>query len=260
MELGMAGKVALVTGSSEGIGFETACALAAEGVRVVLVARRLHLLEQSAERIATATGQRPTIVAADMATPEGPAAAIGAAIEAHGALDILVNNAGSSAAGPFLNADDALWQEDIELKLMGAVRCIRVALPYLKASSAAAIVNITTSAAKAPPGASLPTSVTRAAGIALTKSLANELGGDGIRVNTVCVGRVRSAQVERRWQREASELSWEEYSARQGQSIPLGRLGEARDVANCIVFLASPLAAYVTGASLNVDGGRGPTV
>ena len=260
MNLELNNKVALITGSSEGIGFETARLFAKEGAKVALVARREEVLQQAADRIMAETAQRPLTIVADIATAQGPGQAIEKVIAAHGCLDILVNNAGTSASGPFLNADDALWYADIELKLLGAVRCIRAALPHLEASQAPVIINITTVSGKAPPANSMPTSVTRAAGIALTKSLAKELGNKGIRVNTVCLGRVRSAQVERRWQREAPELNWDEFSALQGKAIPLGRLGEARDVANSIVFLASPRGGYVTGASLNVDGGSGATV
>lgn len=260
MDLKLENMVAMITGASQGIGFETALLFAKEGARVALVARREEVLQQAGNVIATQTGHHPLLIVADVATSDGPAEAVRRVIETYGQLDILVNNAGSGASGSFLDADDALWQADFDLKLFGAVRCIRASLPHLEKSQAASIINVTTVSGKAPPANTLPTSVTRAAGIALTKSLANEVGIKGIRVNTVCLGRVRSAQVERHWQREAPELNWEAYSAQQGQTVPLGHLGEASDVANSIVFLSSPRAGYITGASLNVDGGRGATV
>ncbi|MGO3058258.1 MAG: SDR family NAD(P)-dependent oxidoreductase [Halomonas sp.] len=161
MDMALTDKVALVTGASQGIGFETALLLAEEGAKVVLVARRAEPLQLAAERIHSLTGQRPMTIVADIASADGPIAAVERTIEAYGGLDILINNAGSSASGPFLEADDAVWQADIELKLMGAIRGIRAALPYLAASSAAAIVNVTTVSGKAPPAKTLPTSATR---------------------------------------------------------------------------------------------------
>jgi NAD(P)-dependent dehydrogenase (short-subunit alcohol dehydrogenase family) len=171
-----------------------------------------------------------------------------------------MNNAGRGAAVHFGQATDEVWDEDLQLKLHGAIRCSRAAIPRLQAAGGGCIINITTVGGKAPAAGSVPTTVSRAAGIALTKAMSKDFAGDGIRVNTVMLGSIRSMQWERRWQRERPDLSLGEYYAEAGRAIPLGRTGRAEEVGNLIAFLASPRAAYVTGAAVAIDGGAGHAI
>jgi NAD(P)-dependent dehydrogenase (short-subunit alcohol dehydrogenase family) len=181
-------------------------------------------------------------------------------IERFRRLDILVNNAGRSSAMPFAKAADEVWREDMEIKLYGAIRCTRLAIPYMRKQGGGRIINMTTInmttiGGKQPGESSVPGSVTRAAGIHLSKALANEYAGDNILVNTVCLGRLKSAQWTRRWQTEFPHMTLDEFYAQQGQSIPLKHLGEAEDVADLVCFLASERARYITGTAINLDGG-----
>jgi 3-oxoacyl-[acyl-carrier protein] reductase len=258
MDLGLRGKVAIVTGASEGIGRAIAHRLAAEGARVAICARREDVLTRAAQEIAAATGAEVLAVPCDVTRPEDLERLVRRTVERFGRLDILVNNAGRSAAHPLEETTDALWQEDLDLKLMAAVRAIRLAVPHMRRAGGGAIVNITTVTGKAPTANSLPTSVSRAAGIALTKACSKEFARDRIRVNTVCIGSIKSMQ----WVRCAQALGMDldAFYAEQGTHIPLGRVGEAEEVADLVAFLVSERAAYITGAAVNIDGGAGATV
>jgi NAD(P)-dependent dehydrogenase (short-subunit alcohol dehydrogenase family) len=246
MELGLNGKVAIVTGGSEGIGKATAARLVKEGAQVVIAARREDVLARAAEEI----GAYPFV--ADVTSTREVDALIAHALTRFGRLDIVVNNAGTSSAHAFEDITDEIWEADLDLKLKAAVRTIRAALPALK-QRGGRIVNITTPSGKTPPARSLPTSVSRAAGIALTKALSKELAEQRVLVNTVCVGLIKSAQQERMG--DARGLTPDAHYLELGKTVPLGRVGEAEEVANVIAFLASDAASYVTGTSINVDGG-----
>jgi 3-oxoacyl-[acyl-carrier protein] reductase len=252
MQLGLAGKVAIVTGGSEGIGRATAARLAEHGARVAIAARRPDLLETAAAAIRKAGGTVLPIVA-DVTSGDDVQRLVQTTVAEFGQLDIVVNNAGTGRANAFEAVDDATWEADLDLKLHGAIRTIRAALPHLKKSDGGRIINITTPAGKQPGAKSLPTAVSRAAGIALTKALSKDLAEHGILVNTVCVGVIKSGQHERR--ARSLGVNLEQHYLDIGKSVPLGRVGEADEVANVIVFLASALASYVTGTSINVDGG-----
>ena len=252
MDLGLKGKVAVVTGGTEGIGKATALKLAQEGAKVAICARRTELLDKAAEEIRK-TGAEVLAVAADMSKAADIERFMKAVIERFGRLDILVNNAGTSARGKFLEVDDATWSADLELKLFGAIRCTRLAVPHMKKQGGGRIVNITISSAKQPGAESMPTSVSRAAGLALTKALSKEYAADNILVNTVCIGKIKSGQHERRIRKDG--VTADDYYAKTGKEIPLGRVGEAAEVANVITFLVSDAASYVTGSSINLDGG-----
>jgi NAD(P)-dependent dehydrogenase (short-subunit alcohol dehydrogenase family) len=263
VELGLQGKVAVVTGGSDGIGKAAAAALAAEGAHVVICARRADVLQEAANEIMAATGGKVVPVVADVTQPEQVKQLFEQTISRFGRVDILVNNAGTSSAHPFEAAMTEIWEADIQLKLMGAIHCIQAAIPHMKAQRSGRIINITTPGGKAPGARSVPTSVTRAAGIALTKALSKEYAADNILVNTVCVGLLKSGQHRRRWERARANnanLTLEAFYEEMGKNVPLGRVGEAREVGDVICFLASERASYITGASINIDGGNSPVV
>jgi 3-oxoacyl-[acyl-carrier protein] reductase len=255
VELGLQGKVAAITGGSDGIGRAAAFRFCEEGSRVAICARRENVLQQTAKEITSATGGEVLAVRADVIKPADCERFIQQTIERFGRLDILVNNAGSASAMPFEQADDEVWRRDIEIKLYGAVRCTRLAIPYMRKQGGGRVIHMTTIGGKQPGARSVPTSVTHAAGIHLTKALANEYAADNILVNTICLGRLKSAQWTRRWQAEFSHMTLDEFYAKQGESIPLKRLGEAEDVADLVCFLASERARYITGTAINLDGG-----
>jgi len=216
----------------------------------VICARRKDVLEQAAETIRKRTGVQVLAQAADVTRPADVEAVVAATLAAHGGVDILVNNAGTSSAGPFEKVDDATWVADIDVKLMAAIRLCRLVIPQMKKRGGGRIVNVTTVGGKVPVARALPTSVTRAAGINLTKSLANEYASDHILVNTVCLGLVKSAQWERR-----AKGDLEGYYREVAKRVPVGRVGEAEEFADLVAFLCSARAAYITGTAINFDGG-----
>jgi len=262
MDLGLAGKVAVVTGGSEGIGRATARSLGREGVSVVICARRADVLERAAQDVAEDTGAQVVPVPADVTQPAQVERVIQTAVERFGRLDILVNNAGTSRTGAFETLDDQTWQADLELKLFGAIRASRAAIPHLRAAGGGSITNILNLGSKAPGPRSYPTSVSRAAGLALTKALSKEFAADRIRVNAILIGLIKSGQHERRWRAAGAQGSLEDFYAEQARTahVPLGRVGEADEVGDLIAFLGSARGAYITGVAINMDGGTSPVV
>jgi NAD(P)-dependent dehydrogenase (short-subunit alcohol dehydrogenase family) len=252
MELGLKGKVAAITGGTEGIGKAAALALAAEGVKVAICGRTQAKLDKAAAEIKK-LGADVVALAADMSKAGDVEKFIKAVTDKFGRIDILVNNAGTSMRGSFLEIDDAKWNEDIELKVFGAIRCSRLVVPHMKKQGGGRIINITTSGGKQPGAGSMPTTLSRAAGLALTKALSKEFAPDNILVNTVCIGKIKSGQHERRYTRDG--ISADEYYGKMSKDVPMKRVGEAEEVASVIVFLASNAASYVTGSSINLDGG-----
>ena len=190
LELELKGKVAIISGGSDGMGRAAAERLASEGVKVGICARRKDHLERAAEEIRKATGGEVLAVPADVSRAADVEAVVKAVADRWGGVDILLNNAGTSNANAFETVDDATWQADFDLKVMGAVRFCRLAIPHMKRRGGGQIVNVTVVGGKAPAARALPTTLSRAAGINLTKSLANEYAADGIRVNTICIGLV----------------------------------------------------------------------
>jgi 3-oxoacyl-[acyl-carrier protein] reductase len=254
LDLGLTGKVAIVTGGSEGMGRACAERLTREGVKVTICARRKEILENTAAAL-RAGGGDVLAVPADVTRAEDVGSVVRATVDRFGGVDILVNNAGTSSAAGFEKVDDDTWHQDIELKLMAAVRFCRAVIPIMKQRGGGRIVNVTTVGGKAPAPRALPTSVTRAAGINLTKSLATEYAPDNICVNTVCIGLVKSMQWERRAKGDV-----EGYDREVAKRVPLGRVGDASEFGDLVAFLVSARAGYITGTAINFDGGMAAVV
>jgi len=253
----MNGRCALVTGASKGIGFAIARNFAMAGAHVVLVARDMATLAIArAEINKDAPGAKLVVVSADVATAEGCAHAFGTAERDLGQVDVLVNNAGISAAKPFVEVSDAEWQADLDLKLFAAIRLCRLALPKMSERRWGRILNILNTGAKAPRAGSTPTSVSRAAGLALTKALAFEGAPNNVLVNSLHVGLIESDQWERRSKAQSRPL--EDIYADLAKNIPMGRVGTAEEFANMALFLASDAGSYITGTAINIDGGMSP--
>lgn len=260
LELGLSGKTALITGGSAGIGKATAQKLAAEGVKVAICGRGEDALHAAAEEIRAATGGNVEAIQADVRDTDSIARLIQTTRERLGPISILVNNAGTSAAAPFAKVPDETWENDIDLKLMAAIRCSRLAVEDMRSAGWGRIVNITAISGKTPGAGSLPTSVSRSAGIALTKAMSKDLAPAGITVNTVCIGLVRSAQIDRMTSAAFPGLDLDAAYAERGKIVPVGRVAGADEAADLIAFLVSERAGYITGTAINFDGGAGATV
>ena len=252
MQLSLAGKVAAITGGSEGIGRATALRLAGLGAKVAICARRPEELEKAAAEIRKA-GAEVFAVVADASKEGDMERFIEQTAQHFGRLDIVVNNAGGTGQSAFDKVGEPEWRNDIEIKVMAQVRTARTAIPHMKKQGGGRIINLNMVGAKQPGAEQFPTTISRAAGLALTKGLSKELASSNILVNAVAVGKIKSMQQERRAAR--SGLSVEEHYVKTGKTVPLGRMGEAEEVANVIAFLASDAASYVTGTCINVDGG-----
>ena len=261
MDLELRDKVVLVTGGSSGLGRATVARLLAEGARVATCARGAERLEAVAGELRAAHGGDLLAVPADVSTAEGVVSFVQAAQERYGTVHGLVNNAGSSGATAFESITDGAWEEDLALKLLAPVRLARRCLPLL-CETRGAIVNIVAIGGKAPLARSMPSSVTRAAGLALTKALSKEYAERGVRVNALCIGVVRSGQQEKHWQHDYPTLDRETFYAEWARTrgVPLGRVGYAEEVADMVAFLVSARGAYITGTAINVDGGMSPVL
>lgn len=254
MDLELAGKVVLVTGGSEGLGAAVCNRLVWEGARVALCARNSRKLEAFAATL-RAQGGEVLAIPADVSRAQEVERFVQAAQERWGRIDALVNNAGSASAKAFLSVTDQEWEEDFQLKVFAAIRAVRLAVPHLRSAGGGAIVNVLSIKAKEPGKNTMPSSVSRAAGMSMMKVLSKELGPDNIRVNAVLVGMIESAQWVKRAESSGKppEVLYAERSKEAG--VPLGRIGRAEEFADVVAFLVSPRASYVTGSAINVDGG-----
>lgn len=262
MDLGLHGKVAIVAASSKGLGKATAIGLAREGATVVMCSRRADVIEAAAqevgrEAIEAENGGQAIGIMADVTEAEDIRRLVDATVERFGRVDILINNAGGPPSGSFETFDEQAYLDALNLNLLSALRLSRAVVPLMKARGGGSIVNITSIAVKQPLDGLILSNTARAGVTGLAKSMANELGKYNIRVNSVGPGPTRTDRVlDLAGQRaETLGISVEESLSRDWGGIPLGRLGEPEEFANVVTFLASPAASYVTGVTLQVDGG-----
>ena len=259
MNVSMKDRVAIVTGGSKGIGIAVARRFAESGARVAILARGADDLKAAREQLA-----KDGLEVRDYVCDVAKAADISRTYEKvaadFGKVDVLVNNAGTSRAMAFETVTDEIWQEDLDLKLFAAIRLSRLVWPGMRERKWGRIINVLNVGAKAPPAASTPTSVSRAAGMALTKAMANEGGPHNILVNAMLVGLIVSDQWVKRHAAKAPDTDFGAFTRDLAKGVPLGRMGTAEEFANLACFLASEQGSYITGTAINVDGGRSPVV
>ena len=255
MDLELREAVIIVTGATDGLGASLAARLVDEGARVAFCARDSARVAATAQRLRDAGGNVLGVVA-DVTSSDDLDRLVAETVAKWGRVDGIVNNAGTHAGDDFERVSDDAWLADIDLKVMAAVRLIRGALPHLRRAGGGSIVNVVNTLSRAPIARSLPTSATRAAGLAITKALSKELGRDNIRVNGVLIGIIESGQ----WRRRAEHMGMPvaEFLGKLATDIPLGRVGSGDDFADLATFLLSKRSSFITGAAINLDGGASP--
>jgi 3-oxoacyl-[acyl-carrier protein] reductase len=263
MEVRMDGRVAAITGASTGLGLAMAKEFAASGGSVALIARKPDALATAKAEVTKvlSKGAKVEAYSCDVSKALPIADTFAKIVGNFGKVDIVVNNAGISHAKPFDTVTDEDWQGDLDLKLFAAIRLCRAALPGMRERKWGRIVNVLNIGAKAPNANSTPTSVSRAAGLALTKALSQENAQHGVLVNAMLVGLIESDQWQRRHKAANDGKSYQEFTAAMAKGrIPLGRMGKAEEFARMACFLCSDAGSFITGVAINVDGGASPVV
>lgn len=258
MDLGLKGKVALVSGASKGLGFAVAKALAAEGASVSISSRDESAIGAAAKRIEAETGASVLSMAVDVRDKAAIERWIARAAETFGGIDALMTNSGGPPAGDAVSFDDAAWQEAADLLLFSTIRMIRAALPHMERRGGGAILVSTSSSVKEPvPNLGLST-VLRSSVSALSKTLAIELAGRKIRVNQIIPGRIDTDRVRHLDEVNATKagVTADQAKARAIAAIPMGRYGQPDEFGRVGAFLLSDAASYMTGATIQVDGGQ----
>lgn len=258
MNIGLTNKVAMVAGASRGLGYAVAWALAEEGVQVSIASRDASAVAAAGKKIEAETGARVLAVAADVSSAPAIEQWHQKTIDQFGGIDLLFTNSGGPPPGSALSFDDAAWQKAFELLLMSAVRMIRLAVPSMASRGGGSIVLPTSSSVKEPIANLALSNVLRASVTALSKTLANELVGQKIRVNHLIPGRISTDRLRELDEANSKRqgISVEEQQKKMMQTIPMSRYGDPREFANAAVFLFSDAASYITGATLQADGGQ----
>ena len=257
MDLELRGKTAIVSAGSKGLGKAIALGLAAEGARVAICSRSPDNLSQAAQEILTKTGSEVLAVPVDVMKPDAIVNFVDTVVQRQGKVDILVNNAGGPPMGAFADFEDEDWENAFNLTFMSVVRFVRAVLPHMRKTGAGRIINVTSTSVKQPLEGLLLSNAIRPAVIGLAKSLANELAADNILVNNICPGSIHTDRIKENVAAQVRSTGQTEESIMEGYhaKIPLGRLGEPVELADLAVFLASERASYITGTTLQVDGG-----
>ena len=259
MEISLKGRSAIVTGGSKGIGFAIATRFLQSGADVAIVGRTKETLDEAVAALKTsAKGGKVAGVQGDVGSAADLQRVYDETMKAFGKVDIIVNNAGTSRAMTFDKLTDDILRDDMEQKLFAAVRLIRLVFPQMKERRWGRIINVLNIGAKAPRGGSSPTSISRAAGMALTKALSHEFAPHNVLVNAMLVGFIEADQHVQAAKKAGVELK--DYIAARAKEIPLGRIGKAEEFANLACFLVSDQASYITGTAINVDGGHSPVM
>jgi NAD(P)-dependent dehydrogenase (short-subunit alcohol dehydrogenase family) len=267
LDTSLNGRVALITGGSKGLGLAMARAYVSHGAKVALLARGADDLNDAEAQIRAmelpseyAASAEVASFVCDVTDPDAIQTTHAKVVEALGSVDILVNNAGQSAAKQFLKITDEEWQTDLDLKLMAAVRLTRLVWPAMAEHQWGRVINLLNVYAKLPDAGTAPTSISRAAGMALTKVLSAEGAADNILVNAMLIGFIESDQIRRQHATSGNDLSLEQFITKAGARLPMQRMGRAEEAADLALFLASERASYLTGCAINMDGGLSKAV
>jgi 3-oxoacyl-[acyl-carrier protein] reductase len=257
MDLGLKGKVALVAGASQGIGHAAALGFAREGAKVAICARGEAALNEAAQKIRQQTGGDVLAMAADMTKAEDIRRFVNGAAERFGRVDVVVNNAGGPPPGEFMNLMDEDWLNAFNLSFMSTMRMTREAVPHMRKVGGGRVINITSYSVKEPIAGLVLSNAIRSGVIGLAKTLSRELAGDNILVNNVCPGRIDTERAQKLNKARAERLKRpvEEINKEMAAEVPLGRYGTAEEAADLIVFLGSERASYISGTTIQIDGG-----